>query len=216
VLPEFGNGAGHLHAGRPSAYHHHRKQTFPAGTGFLGQGFFHVFEQHAADVHGLGQRFERHAVLGHARDVVVVRSGPGGNHQVVVGQFAAGGLHGIRRGFHGRHLGEAEKQVGVLVEDFAERRHHRIGFQGRGGYLVQQRGKRIVVAFVEQHHLVGGIAQGFSQRYPPEAAPTMTTRGNAVAGMFMDVFIGMVLWFDELEQWNGISTDKQDKTKSCK
>jgi hypothetical protein len=45
VLPEFGNGAGHLHAGRPSAHHHDREQTFPAGTGFFGEGLLHVFEQ---------------------------------------------------------------------------------------------------------------------------------------------------------------------------
>ena len=75
--------AGQLDAGRAAADDHHRQQAV-VDEARVHRRHLEVAQHVLAERHGVVERLEGEAVLGHARDAVGGGGGAGGHHQAVV------------------------------------------------------------------------------------------------------------------------------------
>ena len=184
VVFHLRQGAGHFHTRGAAADNDDVEQLLALGFRRAGEGAFEVLEQGVAQAHGFAHVLHRDGVFGHVFVAEEVGGGAGGENQIVVVDFADGGLQDFLFGENAAHLGEAEVEVLSTLEDLAERESDAARFDARGGYLVDERGELMVVVAVDEYDLETGTFEVVGQF---ETAKTAADNDNARFFAFGDV-----------------------------
>ncbi len=129
-------------------------------------------EDAGPDGHRVGEVLETRSVGTPLGVTEIVRLRSCRDDQVVVGErVSIRQAHGPRRGIDRLRLGHEHIDVGVPAEDGPKRKADVGDLEPRGGYLIEERLKRVVVVAVEEGHLNGRALQRERCGESPEATP---------------------------------------------
>ena len=84
----------------------------------------------------------------------------------------------LRRDIDGRGFRQPDFEVRLTAKDPANRRCDVAGRQRRGGHLIQQRRKHVMVASIDQQDVHRRCASARAAHKPPNPPPMITTRGR--------------------------------------
>ena len=162
--------AGNLYARCAAAHDDDVEQFLAFLLSGAGESALEVGEQGVAQAHRLGHRLHRYGPL---LDVLVaeeVGRSAGCQHEIVVVDFADGGLQNLLLGVYHTSLSHAEIEVLALAEYLSEGERDAARVDTCRRYLIDKRRKLVEVVLVDQHYLHARPVEVFCKAQSAESA----------------------------------------------
>ena len=150
---DFGNGAGHFHAGGAAADNDEGQE--PRLLGFV-LDHFGALEGEEKAPPDLGRVRDVLESRRERRPIVVAEIGmrrAGGEHEIVVRQIEFRRVDAVRRDVDGGHLRHDHADVFLAADDGADRPRDIARRQRRGRHLIEQRLEAVMILRVDQRHV---------------------------------------------------------------
>ena len=153
IVGDFGQGSGEFDAGGTRTDDHKRQPTAASFGIRLALGGFERVEDLMTDASGVFERLEtRRDGLPRVFVAEIEMTGSCGDDQRIVRNIAFVQNHAAAGGVEIDSIGEQHLGVFLLTQQDAQRRGDFARRQSAGGYLVQQRLKKMEVAAVDQRY----------------------------------------------------------------